>query len=136
MKPTPTCHDEALLLFLHNELPPVARLRLLVHLIGCPACRTSLRDYRRISAQLAQGLGQPGRPPRLLPSSRAHAMPAPLPIILALSLLIFASLGLVFKQWHAANPSAFLPAAAQSQDPLKEDCIGPEIPPAPARKKP
>lgn len=114
MKTSPTCNDEALLLLVHGELPLSGQLRQYLHLAGCPACRARLQEYRSVSSQLAQGLAQPGHPPRLSAISGAPTLPAPLLFTTGLVVLIVAAVGALAWQWHLANPYALLKPAAVS----------------------
>lgn len=131
-----TCSEEALLFFLHGELRLAARLRLQLHLLGCPACRERLQSYRRLTARLALGMAQPDHPPRF---SLHTSPPPPLWVIAGLSLLILGATFSVLRQWRTLFPPR-LPLAASAQE-TEEDCHPaesqrPRLPSAPHRKKP
>ena len=130
------CSDESLLHFLHGELSRTARLRRILHLAGCPACRERLRQFTTLSKKLAVGLAQPGGTPRCLRrTTKAPALPAPLWVISALVLVILGSVGTLTWQWRKANPM-FPAAAATTLPECAEGCETDCTPaaPQPARK--
>jgi hypothetical protein len=59
-----TCRssDQDLLLFAHNALGPISRLRVLWHLRGCPDCQARVGKFRSVSQQIAGALRPSGLP--------------------------------------------------------------------------
>jgi anti-sigma factor RsiW len=119
MKNRVPCNDEALLLLLHGELSITTRLKQVLHLAGCPACRERLRQFTSVSTKLAMELAQPGETPRL-GAQKPPVLPAPLWVISALVLVILGSVGSFAFQWRTANPASALPTAAASAP--QEEC--------------
>ncbi len=125
MKYTMPCNDEALLFLLHSELPRLAKLRLQLHLWGCPTCRKRAQQYTQLSVGLAATLYRPGQPPRL-PRTSAFFL-APLWLIPSLIAVILGSFGAVLLQWKKANPSVPSASAALKNCNIpsksKEECV-------------
>jgi len=63
-----TFPDEDLLLLAHGQLPPPRRLRALMHVRNCAACRSRVAQFGRASGLAARALGDPRDPRPWMPA--------------------------------------------------------------------
>lgn len=103
--------EQDILLFAHNALGPVSRLRVSWHLRRCPACRARLGQAQNVSQTIANVLRPPGlaawKPPRsvgLIGLSPVN--PVPLLLLTALVVVLVATAVVVVDGHRHAREAA------------------------------